>query len=699
VEKKNKETLPWWKQNGIIMAGGWHPITGRLRAGNQPDNVEEEYDWEYTEAHILRLKELGIKLLVSQFDRGLGDTDQAEDQERARLQAELCHKHGLRHGTYLANTVYFESMLKDYPECEDWAVVTHDGRKVHYGGEQTWRWVACFNSPGWRERMRRQVERAVNYVKTDFLHFDNLAVWPEPDSCHCRYCQEAFRKFLYRRYPDPASQKRRFGYPGFETFRAPNFYLRFGGPWDLDQVRNPLMQEWILFRCWTVTDYIREMSEYAHSLNPAICMESNGQSVWGVNQAILHGIDQEAQSAHVDVVCEENPDYRPDDDPRAIPKVTHKFRGMNFYRRLGKSVYTAYGDEETLAFNLTFAGNPGINQHWGYAEPGRRPLNPAQPGVAELLAHYRRHTALYTPVRSAARIGLWRSKLSLAFISTGTYLSACVLEQTLFNHRIPFSIISDGHVNGEKLKEFDLLILPDSQYVSQAQAAALIEFVKKGGSLLITENSGLYNDEGRRRTSPVFGPLFAGDWKAGSSRSSETWSFDPHQQFITLGEAGQPARALFGRGRAAYLPKLEYVYRPRTFKSRYNVHYDGIDSRYWKEPYNAAEVLETIQWLAPDSRPVTVYGNPELRLDYLAWPDGRLGAALLRCGPLAGTAEIALGVMSASKPAEGECLIPERKEPRPLTWVGRSDGYWETRLPEIGRHAVIRWRIVQKKKG
>ncbi|HNQ35639.1 MAG TPA: beta-galactosidase trimerization domain-containing protein, partial [bacterium] len=490
-----------------------------------------------------------------------------------------------------------------------------------------------------------------------------------------------------------------FGYPGFETFRAPNFYLRFTGPWDLDRVECPLMQEWILFRCWQVTDYFRDLAGYARSLNPAIGVDSNGQCIRGVNHAFTHGVDHGAQAAYADAVWDENPDYRSEEHPAAIYPSTVKFRGANFLRRLDKEVLGGYKDEETLAANLTFTGHPGINHAWGYAEPGRRPLNPAQPGVAELLAHYRRHTALYTPVRSAARIGLWRSKLSLAFISTGTYLSACVLEQTLFNHRIPFSIISDGHVNGEKLKEFDLLILPDSQYVSQAQAAALIEFVKKGGSLLITENSGLYNDEGRRRTSPVFGPLFAGDWKAGSSRSSETWSFDPHQQFITLGEAGQPARALFGRGRAAYLPKLEYVYRPRTFKSRYNVHYDGIDSRYWKEPYNAAEVLETIQWLAPDSRPVTVYGNPELRLDYLAWPDGRLGAALLRCGPLAGTAEIALGVMSASKPAEGECLIPERKEPRPLTWVGRSDGYWETRLPEIGRHAVIRWRIVQKKKG
>ncbi|MBI4026505.1 MAG: beta-galactosidase [Verrucomicrobia bacterium] len=264
------KSLPWWKTDGIICAGGWHPLAGRLRAGNQTEAAEQDFAWEYSEAHIRRLKQLGITLLIGQFDRGLGDQDQAKAQKLAGLQARLCHRHGLRHGVYLANTIYFESMLKEHPECEEWAAKTHDHHFVHYGGEQTWRWVACFNSPGWRVRMKRQIEKAIREVGTDWLHFDNLAVWPEPDSCHCPFCQEAFRRFLRERYPTPASRRRRFGFTGFDTFHAPNFYMRFAPPWDLDRINNPLMQEWILFRCWTVTDYIREMVEYARELKPDI---------------------------------------------------------------------------------------------------------------------------------------------------------------------------------------------------------------------------------------------------------------------------------------------------------------------------------------------------------------------------------------------------------------------------------------------
>ncbi|MCM8769643.1 MAG: beta-galactosidase [Candidatus Omnitrophica bacterium] len=682
--------LVWWKKHGLLVAGGWHPLTGRIRAGGQPENLEEEYDWEYTEEHIRRLKELGITLLVSQFDRGLGDTDQAEDQERAKKQAELCHQYGIRHGCYLANTVYFESVMKDYPDCEDWVTKTYDGRFVHYGGEQSWRWVACFNSPGWRKRMKRQIKKAVTEVKTDLLHFDNLGVWPEPDSCHCHYCQDAFRKFLLKKYPDPASQKKRFGFTGFDTFRAPNFYLRFIQPWDLDRFHNPLMQEWLLFRCWTVTDYIREMSQYARFLNPEIAIDSNGQSIRGVNQALLHGTDHARQAAWVDIVWEENPDYRPDDDPRAIYPVTHKFRGMNLFRHLGKPVITAYRDEESLAFNLTFSGHPGINTRWGYAEPGRKPLSEVQPGVKELLSFYRGHVLLYTTAQTAATIAIWRSRLSLSFVSTWTHLSVCVLEQLLFNQRWPFSIIEDDYLTEEQLRNYRLLILPNCEFVSDEQVKVIIEFVRRGGRLLLTERTGEFNCWGRRRVTFAFQALFEQGGAVSSSKLVETASFDPHTQRRTNFEFGQPLFSTCGQGRAVYLPLIHYVHPPRTFRSRYNVHYDGIDSRYWKEPYNAGEISDAILWLIgePEFR---IFGFPEVRVEYLKWEDGFFGLSLIRCGQIAGPVRIPLAIKSNVCPKDGVFFAPEKAEEETLTWKEVSAGWWETLLPEVSRHALVRW--------
>jgi len=678
----------WWLSEGLMISGGWHPITGRIRRGIPHEHLESAYDWEYTEEHVGRLKELGVTLLIGQFDRGLGDTDQADDQDRARRLADLCHQHGIRHACYMANTVYFESMLKDYPDCEDWVVKTHDGRRVHYGGLQSFRWVACFHSPGWRARMKRQVDRAADFVGTDGLHFDSLAVWPEPDSCHCDYCAAAFREFLERRYPAEADQKRRFGFTGFETFRPPNFYMRFIPPWEVDRIDNPLMQEWIEFRQWTVTDYIRDLAEHARSKNPALVIDSNGQSVWGCNQALIHGIDAEAQSAHVDFVCEENPDFRAEEHPQAIYPVTHKMRGLNYYRGLGKPTMTAYKDEQTLALNLTLSGNPGINQAWGYAEPGRAPLRPHQPGVKELLDHWRRNRPLYVAARSAARIAVWRESKSLAFVSTDTHLSACVIEQLLFDSRIPFRIVSSGVVNTDELGAFDVLILPDVEFIGDATIERLTEFVRAGGSLLITEKSGQYTDAPRRRARPALAHLFAGPLRATATSEVEAANIDPNAQFRLLTTAGQPALTRFGSGRAVYLPKIDYVYPPHTFQSRYNVRYDGIDSRYWKPPHNQREILDAIDWLSPSARPIRAVGGRELRIDLIELADGTLAVPLLRCGDLDGPAPVGLVVRAARAPAAAALHSPECDAPTPLAFEQRPDGFG-AELPGVCRHAVV----------
>lgn len=689
-----KTQLPWWSE-GLSIAGGWHPLNARLRNNvNIPKNEEELYEWEHSEERVLRLKELGINLVVGQFDRGFGDSDEAEEHERAGKFAGLCHKHGLKHGAYMANTIYYESVMKDYPDCEDWVVHTHDNRFVHYGGEQTFRWVGCFNSPGWRDRTKRHVKKAIEYIKTDFLHFDNLAVWPEPDSCHCKYCQEKFRKYLKERYPTEKQQKSRFGITGFETFRAPNFYLRFQPPWDFDRYRNPLIQDWIEFRCWTVTDYIREMSEYARSLNSGIAIECNGQSLFGINQALIHGINQTQQAAYVDVVCEENPDWREDDDKGAVPKVTCKMRGMKLMRQLGKSVFTAYHDEESLAFNLSFCGNPGINQSWGYAEPRKGELKDPQRGVMPLLKQFKNNKDLYCQVSPLARIAVWRNQKSLAFINFDTHLSSCVMEHILFSRRIPFTIIQDEFINEEGLKNLDLLILPDVEYVSDEQVKMIEFFVENGGSVLITENSGIFNGEGRKRAVPVFASMFGNNFSDGGGNLSETANFDPNKQFEMNPKSGISSTAVYGKGRCAYLSEIEYKYHPRTFKTGHNIHYDSIDSRYWKDPYNVEEILDMTSWLKPDYEPVKIYGHPEARYDWVKFRDGDEGCLIIRCGELNSEVDMRFSAIGEKAPENAFVYLPEKEAPVKLEWE-KNGKYFETCLRNVGRHAVVKYKVLQ----
>jgi hypothetical protein len=684
---------PWWRTKGLLVAGGWHPLTGRLRCQIPDESLEDDYLWEYSEEHILRLKELGITLLIGQFDRGLGDSDQAEDQELARQQAELCHQHGIYHGVYLPNTLYNEWAFKDHPDCDEWVTRTAEGEKTYYGGEQTWRWVACFNSPGWRERMRRQIKKAIEVVKTDLLHFDNLGLSLAPHDCHCDYCQAGFRAFLAARYPTPESQKQRFGFTGFETFRIPVFFPHFCPPWDLDRIQTPLLQEWVWYRIATVTDYITDLTAYARSLKPDICVDSNGQAFHGNNMGLIQGRgDSEGQLASVDIMWDENPDWRPDDDPRAVERSVTKFRGMLFARRLGKLPLTGYRSAEDLAFNLTFGGHPGINPAHGYAEPGRKPLTPVDSAITALLAHHQRQLQAYCSARPACRVAVWRNQMSLAFICFDTHLSAFVLEQLLFDERIPFSIVQDGFINPEGLAQFDVLILPDVEYVSDAQAAALKQFVADGGSLLLTERTGIYSTEPpRRRRVPAFADLFGAEHAAPAGGLEETMNVDANRQHELVWEPGRTAFASHGEGRAAYIGEVDYVHRPRAFKSLYNVHYDGIDSRYWKAPYNAQEIISALEWLRPELRPVGAAGGRELHLDYLTFDGGARGVTLFRSGTAGATAaDVPFWVAGEAEPQGARLVRPEQQEPVPLNWRA-ADRRFETVLPAVGRHALVMW--------
>src|SRR5690606_32278163 len=115
------------------------------------------------------------------------------------------------------------------------------------------------------------------------------------------------------------------------------------------------------------------------------------------------------------------------------------------------------------------------------------------------------------------------------------------------------------------------------------------------------------------------------------------------------------------------------------------------DSRYWKPPHNAGEILSIIRWLYPTCQPVEVYGSPELRLDYVRWPDGTRGVKLMRCGPIHAARDIPLCVIAEIELRQGRLYKPEQADPIELEWHRRGDRF-ETLLSRVMRHAVVTYR-------
>jgi hypothetical protein len=85
----------------------------------------------------------------------------------------------------------------------------------------------------------------------------------------------------------------------------------------------------------------------------------------------------------------------------------------------------------------------------------------------------------------------------------------------LIEDRIPFEMVNDRLLDEQHLKDYKLLILPNIAALSDVQCDQLRKFVNRGGSLLATYETSLYDEEGKPRTefglSDVFGVSYSHD--------------------------------------------------------------------------------------------------------------------------------------------------------------------------------------------
>ena len=85
---------------------------------------------------------------------------------------------------------------------------------------------------------------------------------------------------------------------------------------------------------------------------------------------------------------------------------------------------------------------------------------------------------------------------------------------TLIESRIPFELVHEAVLTPDRLDRFKLLILADAAALSDDQCQAIRAYVNRGGSVLATFASSLFDESGRQRTDfglkDLFGVSFAG---------------------------------------------------------------------------------------------------------------------------------------------------------------------------------------------
>ncbi len=572
----------WWRNEGLVMAGDdWEPLLPRLRAGSWDKSQEfMTYDqkmtiWrrEHGEEIAQRLKEMGFNFIMIPLYKGGGLKAERTSMEDAKRFAAICHRLGLRVGTYTnSGTILYESMLAEDPDAKDWFTLDHKGDYVTYGSLY-FRRYANRSHPGFRNLMRELVRYAVEEAKVDLVHLDNYVMGPSYEP----YSVQQFREYLRNKYPTEERLKR-FGFEQVDYFEPPP------APREPDAYNgDPLYRDFVDYRCEVMADLFRELAEYARSLNPEVVMECNPGGYDGelISSLGIGTVDHTRQLEWGGAFWAEGHPSR-----LADGMVSSRFRSMMLGRYFDNMVFVYTSDRvamaESMAYNLQCIGCPA----WvtgNEVAPYLSSYNPNEfdPHVLDLIRFFRREQQYYRDTELIADVGVLNTYANTAYGSKVSRNRWAAVTQALFQGKVPFNLVPD-RCPGD-LKRFRALVLADLALMPERFVEAIRQYVWQGGGLVMTGQTAVFDENNHQRNQSGLADLFP----------------EPL--------ADKVLHANPGKGRAVYLPQI------------------GIPEKFQLGmlPENGAELLEAVGWAVGGPFEAEVKAPSTVTMSFYAQPGGR----------------------------------------------------------------------------
>jgi hypothetical protein len=369
-----------------------------------------------------------------------------------------------------------------YDAHPDWIMVDAEGRKRRHWSDKDF-WVTCALGPYNFEFMTAVHKEIMGLYHLDAI-FSNR--WAGSGMCYCGHCQENFRAFSGMDLPrtlDPQNQARRQ-------------YI--------------VWHQQRLFELWRLWDSVIK------EINPGACYIANAGG------GALSELDMKTIGEIVPTLVADRQGRTGVMPPWASGKNAKEYRAT-----LGRKPVAgmfSVGVEEKYRWKDSVQNGNEIRM-WAadsiahgmrpwFIKFNAKPIDRRWlPVVEELFRwHYQNEQYLRneTPL---ARVAIVYSQQTAAFYG-GEQARAKVEDpalgfyQALVEARIPFEMVHDGLLDAEHVKPFRTLILPNIAALSTRQCEQITEFVNKGGSVVATFETSLYDEWGARRRDFGLASLF-----------------------------------------------------------------------------------------------------------------------------------------------------------------------------------------------
>lgn len=365
----------------------------------------------------------------------------------------------------------------------DWISTTADGQpRRHWANPELW--VTCALGPYNFEFMDQVHREIVTKYKVDGIFSNRWA--PQGGECYCVHCQANFKAATGMELPRTADR------------------------------RDPARRAFVAWRKARLTELWKRWDATVRGVNPDASFIPNGPP------------DLKTAGELAAIQFTDNQARRGMTPPWNNGRRAKEYRSVMGRRPIG-GIFSV-GLEEAYRWKDSVQSEPEIRL-WvaeGTAN-GMRPWVTKFSGVLydrrwlpmveRIYDWHYKHERYLRNEMPLARVGLLYSEQTQGEhpgIAQGDRAEDHVLGMyhALLESRVPFEMVHEAFLTPDRLDRFKLLILADAAALSDAQCGAIRSYVERGGSVLATFASSLYDETGRRRDdfglADLFGVSFTG---------------------------------------------------------------------------------------------------------------------------------------------------------------------------------------------
>ncbi len=432
--------MAWWDNYP------WRMIQTNLREIDMEDISAEQFvsDLLDFKANVVLLNAAGI---IASYPTNHSFHYQSPYLHGDRLETivELCHKHGIR---VLARTDFSKVRRVLYEKHPEWAFRTKDGQIMDYNGDVQ----VCINGEYQQKYALEIIKEMFDMIPFDGL-FCNMGGFQTRDydfknygNCHCENCRRKFRELYGQELPEK------------------------------EDLKDPIYGMYLKFQEEILTKYRKRIVAFVKGINKEICFDDEAYA--RIEAATEYKIKLPHWQYHASSNCRA---ILGDGTSNIICSNTSVDYIGYAYRHVAVSPAL---QELRLWQNLT---NLGALDYFLIGRIDNHLDRSGFQRIKKVFAFHEEHEQAYLGLKSKAEVLLKRTHRWEASPEEKGWI------RTLTESHIPFAEILPAEFLHVDLNRYRLLILPDIKSITKEEGRTIDTYVKNGGRVIASGETGLYD--------------------------------------------------------------------------------------------------------------------------------------------------------------------------------------------------------------